>query len=158
LSSYDLAIVFSSVITALGGVAWVYIAMMSYRGQMNAEVFLRCNERYDEIMWKFPEDAWQARFKMSTELPPQSIKLTLCALSYLNLSSEEYYLYRSKYIHKKIWNIWECELVRSLRGPLMRREWQILKHEFMNSYPEFSKWVDEVQSAATAKKPTPLGK
>jgi hypothetical protein len=49
---------------------------------------------------------------------------------YLNLCSEEYYLYKQKWLHKKLWGIWEKELIRTLRSPLFVREWKKLADEF----------------------------
>jgi hypothetical protein len=72
------------------------------------------------------------------------MELTLCVLRYLNLSSEEFYLYRRGYLRREVWDIWEGELLRTLRSPLLRREWKTLRHEFI-SYPEFSRYVDDAQ-------------
>jgi hypothetical protein len=68
-------------------------------------------------------------------------------LRYLNLSSEEYYLFKRGYLRADVWRIWEGEMVRTLRSPLLRREWTKLASEFV-SYPEFSTYVEQVQKSA----------
>jgi len=146
-------------ITSLLGLIGVVIAIFTiksnsdlHRRQMNAEVFMKYAERYEQIMSSFPEDAFRARFSMSEELPPQSAQLTLAVLRYLNMSSEEFYLWKKKYVADEVWKIWEDELIRILQSPLLRREWQELESEFQ-SYPEFLEFVTAAQRAQSA--PTP---
>ena len=87
----------ATLIASLFGLAGVIVAIWTiqknsdlHRRQMNAEVFIKYAERYEQIMSCFPEDAFRARFSMSEELPPSSPQLTLAVLRYLNLSSEEF--------------------------------------------------------------------
>jgi hypothetical protein len=144
MKAYELLMLIATIVTAVGGVGFVVVMVQTYKGQMNAQVFTELNQRYDEILQAFPENAWDARFHLDTGMPPPSLQLTLCALRYLNLSSEEFYLYRSKYIRKKVWKMWQGELNRTLKSPLFRREWKLLRHEFI-SYPEFIAYVDDAQ-------------
>lgn len=146
MTTYDVVMQTANVVTAIGGLAWVYVALITYRGQMNAQVFVDCNNRYDDIVASFPPEAWGARLKLS-ELPPPSHQVTLCALRYLNLGSEEFYLYKRGYINRAVWDIWEGELRRTLRSQLFKREWQVLRDEF-DSYPEFIQYVETVQREA----------
>src|SRR4051794_954314 len=103
MSTFDWVMQVGTLLGALSGVVWVYVAMITYKGQMNAEVFLQCNERYEQIMQSFPSEAWAVRLHIDTALPEPSIQLTLCALRYLNLSAEEFYLHRRGYINKEVW-------------------------------------------------------
>ncbi len=82
---------------------------------------------------------------MDDVVPPESEQLTLCLLRYLNLSSEEFYLWEKKYIDQAIWEIWEDEIKRMLKSKLMEREWRKLEPEF-RSYPEFRQFVEKTQS------------
>jgi hypothetical protein len=68
------------------------------------------------------------------------------------MSSEEFYLWKKKYVADEVWKIWEDELIRILQSPLLRREWQELESEFQ-SYPEFLEFVTAAQRAQSA--PTP---
>jgi hypothetical protein len=135
----------ASFVTAIGGILWVYVAVVTYRGQMNAQVFLDCNERYSRIMASFPKSAWEVRLNLSEALPPPSIELTLASMDYLNLSSEEFYLFRRGYVHRKVWEVWEAEMIRTIRSPLFRREWKTLRQEF-ESFPEFVELVERAQA------------
>ncbi|MFL6213335.1 MAG: hypothetical protein ACJ74J_05510 [Blastocatellia bacterium] len=146
MTTYELLMLLSSIVTAIGGVGFVIVMVQTYKGQMNAQVFNDCNSRYDAILAAFPESAWGARFELDTSLPEPSMELTLCVLRYLNLSSEEFYLYQRGYLRNDVWRVWEAELLRTLRSPLLRREWQTLRSEFV-SFPEFSTYVEEAQRA-----------
>jgi hypothetical protein len=145
MGTSDLMLVVGTLVSAAAGVLWVYVAVVTYRGQVNAQIFLDCNERYERIMESFPREAWEARLHMSTVLPEPSLELTLCVLKYLNLSSEEFQLYRRGYVHRDVWEIWEAELKRSLQSPLLRREWVTLRPEF-EADPAFCRFVDAAQA------------
>jgi hypothetical protein len=147
MSNYELLMLLSTIVTALGGVGFVVVMVQTYKGQMNAQIFIDLNQRYDDICKDFPRDAWTSRFNLESVLPEPSDELTLCMLRYLNLSSEEFYLYKRKYIRREVWKIWEGELLRTLRSPLLRREWKILASEFI-SYPEFFNYVEEIQNGS----------
>ena len=127
----------SMVVAAVG----LVIGVVVYRRQMNAQLFLEYTRRYEQIMESFPANA---RLSLNEKLPKSSKALTFCVLKYLNLSSEEFYLCRKYYLSKSIWSIWEKELKRTLRSPLLRREWDKLRTEF-ESYPAFSRYVEETQ-------------
>jgi hypothetical protein len=144
MTSYELLLLVSSVVSAVASVAFVLVVLQTYKGQMNAQLFNELNGRYDQIISSLPEDAWRARFNLDRELPEASRALTLCVLRYLNLSSEEFYLYRRGYLRRDVWRMWEGELLRTLRSPLLRREWRTLRSEFV-SYPEFSRYVERAQ-------------
>lgn len=114
-----------------------------YKRQVNAQLFIYYAKRYEEIMSSFPPQAKSSRLKIDGDLPESSQEITTAVLRYLNLCSEEYYLYKKKYLSNGIWKIWENELKRTLKSPLIRREWRNIKTEF-DSYPKFVKYVEDV--------------
>jgi hypothetical protein len=142
---YEFLMLLATIITALDGVGFVVVMVQTYKGQMNAQIFNDLNQRYDDIIISFPKEAWDVRFNLDTAIPPVSQELTLCVLRYLNLSSEEFYLYKRKYIRRDEWKVWEDEMVRTFRSPLFRREWKTLSSEFV-SYPEFYRYVEDAQN------------
>jgi hypothetical protein len=153
VSAYELWLLIASIVTAVASVGFVVAMLQTYKGQMNAQVFVDLNARYDDVLQSFPQSAWDARFSLDRVLPPESAELTLAVLRYLNLSSEEYYLYKRGILRRDVWSIWEGEIVRTLRSPLLRREWATLASEFV-SYPEFARYVEQVQRAAPNEKIT----
>jgi hypothetical protein len=147
VSAYEFWLLVASIVTAIASVGFVVAMLQTYKGQMNAQVSNDLNARYDEVLQSFPQSAWEARFNLETVLPAETPELTLSVLRYLNLSSEEYYLFKRGYLRADVWRIWEGEMVRTLRSPLLRREWTKLASEFV-SYPEFSTYVEQVQKSA----------
>jgi hypothetical protein len=134
-------------IAALTALLGIWIALHTYRRQMNAQLFLAYTQRYETIMCSLPAAAFRVRFDTDAVLPPRSPDLTLTVLRYLNLCSEEFYLCRVGHLDRKLWRIWEHELQRMLRSQLIRREWPELRREFA-SYPDFLNYVAVTQRGA----------
>jgi hypothetical protein len=112
------------------------------RKQWNFDAFTYYTGRYEQIMSSFPE--YMLRFKLDQQVQ-QTESLSLSALKYLNMTSEEYYLLEKGYLNKKVWEIWLPEIKRTLKTPLFIQQWKRLKREF-ESYPEFSDFVEKIQS------------
>ncbi len=139
-------------ITTLISVVVGFVSLIStinnFRRQTNVQILMKYTERYEHILDQFPPDALSTRFDSTSLPPPPSPRLTLSVLKYLNLCSEEFYLWRKHYLSEDIWNIWESDLKRMIGSPLLRREWQSLRREFL-SHPTFLQFVDEVQSTTS---------
>ena len=120
------------ILTLAGGI-WVY-----YR-QMNAQIYLEYTKRCDQIMRDFPPEA---RFDLEGATPGDIERVLI--LRYLNLCSEEFYMWDASYLSKRIWQIWEEEMKRILRSPLVLSEWKELRKEF-DSFEKFQTYVDSVQ-------------
>jgi hypothetical protein len=133
-----------SIVAAIVTLIW---GVRSYKNQMNAQLFLEFTKRFEEVMQSFPKSVWPSRLNIEGKPPVKTKALSLSVLRYLNLCSEEYYLYKKGWLHKEIWEIWEGELIRTLQTPLFMREWQTLADEF-ESYREFKEYVDKIQTAS----------
>ncbi len=127
----------------------ILFAAHTYRRQMNAQLFLEYTRRYEQIMESYPQNALGVRIHSDVHLPEESAALTRGVLRYLNLCSEEFYLWKSGYLSTRIWAIWERELQRTLASQLYRREWQKVACEF-EAYPEFCGYVRASQNEASA--------
>lgn len=114
---------------------------------MNAQLFLEYTKRYDDILQSFPKEYREGKFSEESELPEQSDNLTRCVLRYLNLCSEEFYLWRRGYLSRDIWNIWRDEIERTISSPLFRREWTTLQGEF-KAFGEFGIYVNKIQNSS----------
>jgi len=114
------------------------------RRQWNFNAFTHYTKRYDDIMSSFPDGAYMLRFDLDQPVKSNE-DVRLAVLKYLNMTSEEYYLWRDGYLDDQVWKIWLPEIKRTLRTPLFVREWGTLKREF-HSYPDFARFVDEAQS------------
>ena len=138
----QLATIASILVAALS----LLFAVWVYRRQMNAQLFLEYTRRYEQIMESLPPEERSARLDTTGDPPPESTAVTTAALRYLNLCSEEFYLWRRGYLAGDIWRIWEAEMERTLRSPLLQREWSKLRSEF-SSYSDFARYVDSIQRA-----------
>jgi len=135
-----------TIISVLVATLAILLSTQASRRQMNVQVFTTYCDRYEKIMSEFPENAFHSRFDLtSVELPERSTTLTLCILKYLNLSSEEFYLWKSKYVDDKVWKIWEDEIKRMVKSPLLQREWSFIHKEF-DGYPDFKRFVETQQA------------
>lgn len=139
----DFVIKIGTLISAIVGILTLIIGIRIYRRQTNTQIFLEYTKRYSEIMESFPSDARSARLSLTGEMPGRSDELSIAILRYLNLCSEEYYLWKRHYLANDLWGIWEHELKRTLKSPLIVREWRNLRSEFL-SYPEFLKFVENI--------------
>jgi hypothetical protein len=142
--------------SSLAAILSLWIALLVYRRQMNAQLFVSFTQRYEEIMSGFPPEARKCRLGESAVLPPRSDALSLAVLRYLNLCSEEYYLYRTGHLTRALWGIWEDELKRTVASDLVQREWQDLRCEFA-TFPDFRDFVERAQSEAVRRRdPLPI--
>ena len=142
--SFDVLVQVCTLLSIAFGVIAFFWGVRSYNRQMTAQVFIEYTKRFDEIMQSFPPNAWGARLNSGESTPEDSNEISASALRYLNLCAEEYFLYKSGYLSKHVWGIWEAELKRTLRTPLYIREWKRLGNEFQ-AYPDFLSYVDITQ-------------
>jgi hypothetical protein len=144
----QLVLQFATLLSLIIGFASLLNTLRAQKWQANAQIFLAYTGRYDDIMSSFPKDAFEAHVGAAAEAPPVTPELRVAALRYLNLCSEEFHLYRCRYLDRAVWKMWEAELLRTLRTPLFRREWAALRGEFQ-AYLEFMEFVDVAQGSTT---------
>ena len=132
-------------LSALAAAVAIVVAIRTYKRQTNAQIFLEFTKRYDDTMASFQTAARNARLNLAGKPPEESEEVSLAVLRYLNLCSEEFYLFRRGYLATDIWGLWEAELKRTLGSPLFIREWKRLRSEFQ-SYPEFREYVDSTHA------------
>jgi hypothetical protein len=139
------AIQIGTLISVIVGFSGLVLGLYSYRRQMTVQILMKYTERYEGILDGFPEVATKYRFDPNA-LPPQSAELTLSVLKYLNLCSEEFYLRKRGYLPKDVWQIWEGDILRMLGDELVRREWEVLRPQFL-THPSFLQYVETAQAA-----------
>ena len=137
----------ATLVSVIAGFFSLINTIRNYRRQINIQILMKYTERYERILDEFPEEGLTARFD-SAFLPPPNRKLTLCVLKYLNLCSEEFYLWKHKYLAEQVWRIWEGDLKRMIASPLLRREWSLLRNEFV-SHLDFLNYVDQFQAESS---------
>lgn len=150
----ELAVQIATVISLLLTAGALVFGIWSFCKQMNSQIYLAYTQRYEAIMGSFPPGAMESRLKLGETLPQRSEALSICILRYLNLCSEEFFLYRKGFLSKRIWAVWQPEIERTLRSPVLRREWERLRIEF-RAYPDFFNFVEKVQATLPGHTPHP---
>jgi hypothetical protein len=126
----QLAIQIGTLLSVVIGFTGLLFAINTYRREMNAQVIMKYAERFEQLMNLLPDKFFITGFR-EEKLPPESDKLRLAILKYLNFCAEEFYLAHHGYLSKKVWTGWEYDMKRALRSPLIKREWKILKEHFV---------------------------
>ena len=127
--------------TLLVALLAVMSALWVYYRQANAQIYIEYNKRYEQIMHDFPQ---KVRLNFAQAKPGDVCPRRV--LLYLNLCSEEFYMWQEMYISHKVWTIWEGEIKRVLQTELIRSAWKDLSDsEEFKSFKDFQKFVDEVQ-------------
>jgi len=131
-----------SLLSAMLTVATIVLGIWVYWRQINAQLFLEFTRRYDEVM--APMRRAGAGVDLSTvgSLPGDEYDLVL--LRYLNLCSEEFYLYTNNYMAKRVWMIWKADIERTLKSANVRSRWTAGMYKEFESFPAFSDWVNSV--------------
>ena len=126
-----------SAVTGLLALAW---AAWSFRQTSELNAFLTFTERYEAIMNELPHEA-----RATGKWGPETDTDFAIRLRYLNLCSEEFYLWKRRLLSSKVWEIWEEEMKRALASEPYLEAWHHLRPQF-DSFAEFSAHVDMIQS------------
>jgi hypothetical protein len=139
----DSLVQFSQVGTLVLGSLGIWIAMITQRRQLNAQMFITISGRFQELLRLFPTEAWLANRNASQPVPPRSQEITDCTLYCLQLIADVYHLRQGRYISNKLWYAWEREIKHILAGRIFRREWEWLEVEFSHN-GDFLNYINEL--------------
>jgi hypothetical protein len=113
----------------VGGIG-IGVALVNQRRQLNAQMYIEFSKRFEELLRLFPTEAWLANRRPNQELPPSSKEITECTLYCLQFVADVYHLHKAGYISNHLWNLWDREIKRTLKGSLFVREWSAVAAEF----------------------------
>src|SRR5580658_8471079 len=113
----DILVQLGQVGTLVIGSAGIWVALVTQRRQLNAQMFMEVSGRFQELLRLFPTEAWLANRNPSQPLPPSSQELTDCTLYCIQFVADVFYLHEGGYISNHMWSIWEREIKRTLSGP-----------------------------------------
>ena len=116
---------------------------LTYR-QWNVDTFTTYSERHKSAIEAFPDNTFYNRLDPE-KLPPRSPELSKAVLNYLFVICDVHYLAYHRYLEESIWQAWRADLTRTLRCPLITREWTDLKPQFEYFGP-FAQFVEEIQN------------
>jgi hypothetical protein len=115
----------------------VLVTLKGVRDQLWLQMFSEYTRRYQEIVRELPSESRDPDGTFNFEQLDAREKGTVlnAARGYLNLCSEEYYLFRRGRIDKETWLIWRDGIEEVLRLPWLRQTWSLLRHEYASFQP-----------------------
>ncbi|MBI5648227.1 MAG: hypothetical protein HY962_14950 [Ignavibacteriae bacterium] len=133
----------AAVLSAVAAAVSLLIGVWTYRRQINVQAFFEYTRRFEDIINQLSVEERSTLFDANP--PPETIspEANRFILRYLNLCSEEYYLVKKGWLSKDVWNIWKQELERTIKSPVVDREWKTYRDEF-SAYTEFRSYVDQL--------------
>lgn len=137
--------------SALAAFVTIAIAVYIYKRQTNIQAFLEYTGRYAEIRSKL--HGIMTSWREGSDLTEDQLSVFI---GYFNICSEEYYLYKSNMLSKKIWSIWEKEIVRMARLGAVQAAWELTRSEY-ETYGGFCAWMDSITDAPSQSKKNPTG-
>ena len=118
----------------------LWITISHFKKQLHLNFFADYTKRYQEIILNFPETINQKDFDLS-KLDSKTRDKTLRYMrAYFDLCSEEYYLWKGKYIDDKTWKEWESGIKFAFSKPAFVQAWEVLKLD-TTYYVEFTRFV-----------------
>lgn len=139
----DLLVQISQVGTLILACLGVWVAMITQRRQLNAQMFIEMRGRFQQLLRTFPSDAWLANGNASYPLPNPSREITDSIFYCIQLIADVYHLRRAGYVSARVWRTWEQEIAHTLSGRLFQREWGGLRGEFSHNQ-EFLRYIDRL--------------
>jgi len=137
----DFLVQISQVGTLVLGSLGIWVAMITQRRQLNAQMFIEMRGRFQELLRLFPSEAWLANRNPSHPLPNPSREITDCTFYCIQLIVDVYQLRCGGNASARLWNTWEGEIAHTLEGQVFQREWQGLKVEFSHN-EEFLHYIN----------------
>lgn len=144
-------------IIALGTVALVLATIIvgiwslkSVSRQLWLQTFSEYTRRYSEIMNELPSEARRPGGEFSlAELSPGDRGRTLNTMRrYLNLCSEELYLYKRGRVDGETWDVWKAGIRDTIRLPWFQTAWDFLRIEY-EYYQDFVSFMDDLLGKAS---------
>ena len=107
-------------------------------------MFSEYTRRYHEIVRELPSESRDpdGTFDFDELESAERGDVLNAARGYVNLCSEEYYLYRRGRINKETWSIWSDGIEEVFRLPWLRQTWSKIRHEYA-SYEPFCAFLDK---------------
>lgn len=131
----------------LVGAAAIYTAVRNNTRQLGAQIFLSYSERLHKLRRSLSDEYYHDRLAAEGN-GPASLETRRFVNDIVQLVFELHALRRHGYVENKIWRVWEADIHRLLRSPVVWREWPQLQREF-DTHPKFVGWVAEIQAGRT---------
>ena len=92
-----------------------------------------------------PSNIFDEKFNLNGLEPREKEQLIKLFRSYFNLCSEEYFLYKTNILSKKVWIEWEGGIIANLKTTSFISAWNILENEFKTKYyKNFTVYIEKI--------------
>lgn len=132
---------FFQTIALVAAVAGVWMTYWTYVSNKRLEIFQTYVDKFNSIITLEDIEWWS--YAMENKLPQEEFHTIyeLKMLQYLNLVWEEYHLYTERMISRKLWRVWEPNIVFVLNTEFC----QYVFHKHQSRFaPNFIAWVHGV--------------
>jgi hypothetical protein len=126
--------------TILVGFLGLGLTLQSHRRQIHAQMFVEFSARFHHMLGTLPAQIWTAGVNTAEPVPPRSDELTKACLQCFHIIADLFYLHRAGYISKDLWRPWQRGIQRTMRGPVLRREWLAVEGAFSHA-PELCTYM-----------------
>lgn len=111
---------------------------------MRVTVFLEYTARYAKVMQNMPSPARDpgSGYQFASQSTEERNRVLTVFRDYLNLCSEEKWLFDQKRIDRPTWQIWVCGMQDVSRFPSFREAWSHLEREYAG-YGDFQDFVKQ---------------
>jgi len=125
----------------------IFATLHGVRDQLRTSTFLVYTDRYSQIMNKLPFDARRpgSAYQFRSLPRPEQVEVLSTFRSYLNLCSEERWLFNAGRIDKKTWAIWREMIKQVMKFPCFDEIWNELKVEYQ-PFADFINFMDALSS------------
>lgn len=110
---------------------------------LKLQFFAEYTKRYQDIMLNLPEDIMNDDFKIEKLNKKEYSKTMRYLRAYLDLCSEEYDLWLSGNIEKRIWLNWEEGIRSKFSKKAFHRAWEMSSYDSFY-YSDFCKWMKKI--------------
>lgn len=95
--------------------------------QLQLQQFADYTKRYQEIVFRFPEEINQPDFKLADHEEYRAVMRSM--RSYFDLSFEEWQLHARGFLDETTWQVWRGGMKTALSKTAFRQAWSIIKQD-----------------------------
>jgi hypothetical protein len=123
----------------------IIVSLKGIRDQLWLSMFSEYTRRFGEIMDGLPFEARRpgSEFRLSSLNLSEREHVLSVMRRYLNLCSEEHYLYRRGKVDRETWGIWQSGIRETTRFPCFQESWDALRCEY-EYIPWFCDLIDKL--------------
>lgn len=137
--------------TLIATAAAILITLRGVRAQLWLHTFSEYTRRYAEVVTALPTAARNpdGDFDLRQLTSAERDRSTNVVRAYLNLCSEEHYLWSKGKIDRETWAIWTTGMQDMFRLGWFRQSWHEFRSEY-RLYPAFEEFFDECLAGGTS--------